>query len=298
VIGLLHGWLLWCFDILRFYALWALLLPLFVRMAPRRLLTCALCAGVLLPALVAAVRAGLPTPATGPDLDAATLAVFASGRYQDVLAANWRYDWQLTQSVGQIAYQSSVFGRLLLGLYVARTLDLDRLGRHRALLRRTLLVGAGIGIAGSSVFTGILAPDDNPAPLLAFGRRLIVEGGQLGLTLAYASGLALVALRERWQSVPNALAPIGRMALTWYLAQTLFGIWLCYGFARGPALLGKLAPHTIAVLVAAGYGVQVIVASIWMRFFRFGPAEWLWRSLTYWKWQPFRAGPLRRPSLV
>jgi len=289
VIGMLHGWLLWCFDILRFYALWALLLPLFLRMAPRRLLGCALGAGVLLPALIAGVRAELPAAAAGADLDAATLAVFASGRYPDVLAANWRYDWHLTLSMGQIAYQASVFGRLLLGLYVARTFDLERLGRHRPLLRRALLVGAGIGVVGSSVFTGILLPGDDAAPWLMFGRRLIIEAGQLGLTLAYAAALALVALRERWRAVPNALAPLGRMALTWYLVQTLSGIWLCYGFARGPALLGRLAPHHIAGLVAGGYTVQVIVACIWLRYFRIGPAEWLWRSLTYWKWQPFKA---------
>ena len=56
IIGAAHGWLLWCFDVLRFYALWAVLLPLFVRTAPRRLLSIALITSILIPALVAGLR--------------------------------------------------------------------------------------------------------------------------------------------------------------------------------------------------------------------------------------------------
>jgi len=78
-IGLAHGWLLWAFDILRFYALWAAFLPLFVATAPRRLIRYALAASVLVPALVAALRAALPPAAPGPDLDALALAAFSRG---------------------------------------------------------------------------------------------------------------------------------------------------------------------------------------------------------------------------
>jgi len=151
-IGSVHGWLLWCFDILRFYALWAVLLPLFVRTAPRRLLEIALATSVLLPALVAAVNAGLAHPMTATtDYDAMALAAFSGGSYGEVLKANWRYDWYLTLSIGQIAYQVAVFGRLLLGLYVARTFELGNLGGHRTLLRKVLLVGGLVGAVGSLV---------------------------------------------------------------------------------------------------------------------------------------------------
>lgn len=299
-IGAIHGWLLWCFDILRFYALWAVLLPLFVRTAPRRLFGIALAASVLLPALVAAVEAGLTHPAAAAtDYDAMALAAFGRGSYGEVLKANWRYDWYLTLDVGQIAYQVAVFGRLILGLYVARTLDLGNLGAHRSLLRTVLLVGGLVGVAGSTIFAGRLLTDAAGNPWLAFGRRLLVEGGQLGLTLAYASALALAFLAARWRRVVRLLAPMGRMALTWYLLQTLFGIWLFYGFAHGPALMGKAGPAALAAVAVAGYVVQVVLARVWMTRFRFGPAEWCWRSLTYGRAQPFVAGPVpptRRPS--
>jgi uncharacterized protein len=288
-IGAIHGWLLWCFDILRFYALWAVLLPLFVRTAPRRLLGIALATGVLLPALVAAADAGLTHPVTATiDYDAMALAAFSGGSYSEVLKANWRYDWHLTLSIDQIGYQVAIFGRLILGLYVARTLNLGNLGGHRTLLRKVLLVGGLVGVVGSSIFAGKLltgAPDN---PWLAFSRQLLVEGGQFGLTLAYASAVALAFLVARWRRVVSLLAPMGRMALTWYLFQTLFGIWMFYGFAHGPALMGKAGPAGLAAVALVGYVVQVVLARAWMTRFRFGPAEWCWRSLTYGKVQPFR----------
>ena len=154
-IGAIHGWLLWCFDVLRFYALWAVLLPLFVRTTPRRLLRVAMITAVLLPALVAAANVWLIRPAAA-DLDATALAAFSAGSYREVLAANWRYDWYLTNSISQIGYQVAIFGRLLLGLYVARSLDLANLAADRTLLRRVLVVGAAAGLVGNTIFAGDL----------------------------------------------------------------------------------------------------------------------------------------------
>ena len=287
VIGAIHGWLLWCFDILRFYALWAALLPLFVRTAPRRLLVVALATAVLVPAAVVAAAAVLSHGAA-TDYDAIALAAFSHGSYGEVFKANWQYDWYLTLSIGQIDYQVAIFGRLLLGLYVARTLNLANLDEHRTLLRRVLLVGGLVGVVGSTIFAGGLLTGAPHDPWLVFIRRLLVEGGQLGLTLAYASAVALAFLGERWRRVVRPLAPMGQMALTWYLLQTCFGIWLFYGFPHGPALMGRVGPAGLAALAVAGYGVQVVLARAWMTRFRFGPAEWCWRTLTYGQVQPFR----------
>ncbi len=155
VFGCLHGWLLWCFDILRFYALWALLLPLFLRMPLRRLVAIALSTAVLVPALIAGVRGLLARPGdAGPAFDALALAAFSNGDYSEVLAANWKYDWYLTNSIGQAAYQLAVFGRLLVGLYAARALDLANLDGHRSRLSRSSSSpGAIVGVMGNTVFT-------------------------------------------------------------------------------------------------------------------------------------------------
>jgi uncharacterized protein len=61
-----------------------------------------------------------------------------------------------------------------------------------------------------------------------------------------------------------------------------------YGFARGPALMGKVGPASLVGVCLAGFALQVAAAGAWMSRFQFGPAEWAWRSLTYGKIQRFR----------
>lgn len=290
VIGAIHGWLFWCFDVLRFYALWGLLLPLFLRVSNKALLSLALFFAVLAPPLIIGFRSLLTGPAaTDPTIDALALQTFSSGSYMDVLRVNWRYDWYLTNSVGQIAYQVAIFGRLLLGLYAARTLVLVDLRSHYTLFGKLLIVGAIAGVAGNILVAGrYLDSAATGGLLLPFGRRLVAELGYLGLTLAYASGLALLYQTSGWGHHLLLLAPVGRMALTCYLLQTLFGLWLFYGFMPGPDLMGKLGPLWLVLVWVSGYAVQVWLATAWLRHFRFGPAEWIWRSLTYWRIQKLR----------
>jgi uncharacterized protein len=287
VIGCLHGWLLWAFDVLRFYALWAVLLPLFVSWRPRRLLAAALAASTLIPALVTGVRVALWPGTAGSEMDAIALAAFSTGRYREMLAANWTYDWYLTNSISQIAYQVAVFGRLLMGLYLARTLAFDDLERHRPLFERALVVSAIVGVAGNTVFaTEWWSEAARADAWVAAARRLLVESGFLALTLTYAAALALAFQRKPWREAIARLAPLGQMALTWYLLQTVAGLAVFYGFAGG--LMGRVTPTTLAIGCVLGYVLQVALARARMRRFQFGPAEWAWRSLTYGTRPPLR----------
>ncbi len=297
IIGAIHGWLFWCFDILRFYALWGLLLPLFLRVSNRALLSWALFFAVLAPALIGGFRSLLMGPAASdPSIDAVALQTFSSNSYAEVLRVNWLYDWHLTLSVGQIAYQVAILGRLLLGLYAARALVLGDLKGHDALFRTLLIAGAIVGVGGNFIVAGqFLESAAAGGFLIPFVRRLIAELGYLGLTLAYAAGLTLLFQTSRWGSHLLMLAAVGRTALTCYLLQTLFGLWLFYGFMPGPDLMGKVGPMWLILVWVVGYAVQVWFASVWLRHFRFGPAEWLWRSLTYWEIQPLRL--VARPAV-
>ncbi len=289
VIGSIHGWLFWCFDILRFYALWGLLLPLFLPLSGKMLLSFALLFAVLAPALISGFQSLAGPVATDPNIDAVALQTFSSGSYAEVLRVNWLYDWHLTLSVGEVANQVAILGRLLLGLCAARALVLVDLKGHHALFRTLLIVGAIVGIGGNIIFAGKYLDSAAVGSFpISFIRRFTTELGSLGLTLAYASGLAFLFQKSRWGRYLLLLAPVGRMALTCYLLQTLFGLWLFYGFMPGPDLMGKVGPVWLVLVWVSGYAVQVWFASLWLRHFRFGPAEWLWRSLTYWKIQPLR----------
>lgn len=103
--------------------------------------------------------------------------------------------------------------------------------------------------------------------------------GILGLImLMYKSGLF------KW--LFNLLRPVGQMAFTNYLMQSLLCGLFFYGIGYG--MFGKLQRHEIYYVLAAVWTIQIIYSNIWLRYFRFGPMEWCWRSLTYWKKQPMK----------
>ena len=88
------------------------------------------------------------------------------------------------------------------------------------------------------------------------------------------------------------LAAVGRMALTNYLTHSIVCATLFYGYGLGA--FGHVNRIGLAGTELVIWIVQLLVSPIWLERFRFGPAEWLWRSLTYWKLQPMarRAEPL------
>jgi uncharacterized protein len=100
-------------------------------------------------------------------------------------------------------------------------------------------------------------------------------------------GLIMLLYKSGWFNwLFTLLRPVGQMAFTNYLMQSL----MCglYFFGVGFGMLGKLQRYEIYFVVAAVWIIEIIWSHIWLRFFRFGPLEWCWRSLTYWKKQPMR----------
>jgi uncharacterized protein len=82
------------------------------------------------------------------------------------------------------------------------------------------------------------------------------------------------------------MRPVGQMAFTNYLAQSFLVGLFFYGIGFG--MFGKLERYEIYYVVAATWALQIIWSNIWLRYFRFGPLEWAWRSLTYWEIQPMK----------
>jgi uncharacterized protein len=88
------------------------------------------------------------------------------------------------------------------------------------------------------------------------------------------------------RAVTSALGYVGRMAFSNYILTSLICTTIFEGYGFG--LFGKLQRYQLYYIVAAVWLVILVISPIWLRHFRFGPLEWLWRSLTYWKIQPFR----------
>jgi uncharacterized protein len=114
--------------------------------------------------------------------------------------------------------------------------------------------------------------------LYELGRALRSLGIFGLIMLLYKSGLF------KWLFA--LMRPVGQMAFTNYLTQSLLVGLYFYGIGFG--MFGKLQRYEIYYVVAVTWLLQIILSHAWLRFFRFGPLEWLWRSLTYWKLQPMK----------
>ena len=95
-----------------------------------------------------------------------------------------------------------------------------------------------------------------------------------------------------WATRP--LAAVGQMALTNYLLQSLICTTLFYGYGLG--WFARLDRASLWAVVIGVWALQLMISPLWLARFRYGPAEWLWRSLTYWKLQPMRIASEPKPA--
>ena len=120
------------------------------------------------------------------------------------------------------------------------------------------------------------------------GARWVVFDELTRMTIALGH-VAMVLLTCRplpTRARMSSVAALGQMALTNYVMHTVFGVLVFSGVGLG--WFGALARHQLYYLVAAIWAAQLIVSPLWLRAFRLGPLEWLWRSLTYARRQPSR----------
>jgi uncharacterized protein len=302
LIGWLHLRFLWAGDILSLYALLGLLLPLFRRVGDRALL---IIATVLLLSPIAVDTARvLTSDAFYPAAPIAVLLDAADAKHGSL--------WQVLASVpdgGWAEFTTScerswlfrvwiivdsnrpqkVLALFLIGLWIARRKLFADPAQHRMLLKRVTVAGFAIGLP----FCVLNWYSLNYLPRLPEAQGLVntisYAFGVVPLALAYAAGFALLWTTPSWQQRFLVLAPMGRMALTNYLMQTVLAIIIFYGIGLGwGARVSMVGYEGIALGV---FILQVLWSHWWLKRFHFGPMEWLWRSLTYGKVMVMRKKP-------
>lgn len=160
--------------------------------------------------------------------------------------------------------------------------------RHSHWLRRLAVLGLVIGVPVNVFFA--LMPMFVPARVfLAFGHSIVMLGGPI-LSLGYLGAMAWLVQSGRLAIITDTLSKVGRMALTNYLLQSTIATGIFYHWGLG--MFGQTMPAQRIGIVLAIYAVNIIVSLVWLRVFRFGPMEWLWRTITYMRPQPLlrRAG--------
>ncbi len=148
--------------------------------------------------------------------------------------------------------------------------------------RRFVLVGLFLGIPFGLLyaFLPVIAP---PWVYMVAGNVLAMVGGPL-LSIGYLGAITLIVRSGAARAATGAIAKVGRMALTNYLMQTVISTGIFYHWGLG--LFGETTRIERVGIVLAIYAAQIVFSVLWLRFFRFGPMEWAWRSLTYLRPQP------------
>ncbi|MEP6906900.1 MAG: DUF418 domain-containing protein [Pseudoxanthomonas sp.] len=288
VIGVLHSWFVWWGDILLTYAVVGFLLICFRRVPDWLLLAGGLALALAVPPLVSPwMREVLADWPKQTEVYADALRTFSSTSLSTAFDGNTRLaTWARISNWALVCF---VLGRFLLGYWAGRRGLFQHPAQHRVLIARLFQGSLAIGIAMTVLqfAKGGLREqfawlDNEPGKLVI---RILLRAGPLALGIAYATGFALLFLQPAWQRRLQLLAPMGRMALTHYLSQSVLGIALFYGIGLG------IGPRWGAAgcLLAWGaiFGLQVWASHWWLARFRSGPMEWAWRSLTYGRRQPF-----------
>ena len=299
--GLAHMLLLYPGDVLFVYGAAGLMLLAFVNLRPRALVVwaVALLSGYALavvrlaglysytPAAQLAGESGAPARDPFDDLRTEAIAAFTQGSYGDIVSV---HAWQaLTLQAYQFSALPWILALFVLGYALGRTGVLDALPAHRALWRRGACIGLIAGLP-ANIAVGYGGALGNFAGAAEPGASGLLTAATMGhaigtplLAVGYLCALALYCLRR---GPIRRLAAVGRMALTAYLLQSALALAIITAFQ----FYDRLSSVSALLLVAGVWAVLLVACPLWLRLFRLGPAEWLWRSLTYGRWQPMRIG--------
>jgi uncharacterized protein len=290
--GVIHGFLFWFGDILTAYALIGMIAVLFRRMSVLKLVLLGI-GGILLTnmLIVASEYANTLSPAV---LEPAPFGIVPD---EDTLSS-WVNAYQsgfwpsrIFNAIGNLIAQMSsiiffgprVLGVMLIGMALYKTGFL--LARWSTLSYAALaVVCLGVGLPALWLVTGPVVESGFALETMAVAGS-VNAFASLIVALGYASLVMLLCKIPWMKLIRYPFAAAGRMAFTNYLTQTLTMVALATGVFAAP-LFGVIERADLVMVVLAVWLAQLIISPLWLLVFRFGPFEWLWRCLSYGKFQP------------
>jgi uncharacterized protein len=217
--------------------------------------------------------------------------IMSSGSYVELVKLRAKHFAEHAQN--ESGFATILIGMFLLGAWFIRSGAMQNVSAYRPLFRKLayigLPVGIGMGLLGSLIATSHVPGAQHDGFGLAQGLLMV---GNLPACLGYVSMIVLMLHSRSPFAKVGVLAPFGRMALTNYLGQSLLMSSIFLGYGLGYWGLGRAAQVLVALALC---GVQIAFSHWWLARFRYGPAEWLWRAITYLKMPAMRiaAAPAR-----
>ena len=292
--GFIHLFFIWSGDILFAYALVGFIMLRFRDKSPESLKKWIV--GLFATALVLngtfSLLSGYSEIMAGEEyglivqqmLDGAT-AVYRYGSFGQLVA--FRAVNELPYVIiSMIVWIPAILAFFLCGLYAGKKELFKDIPGNAAFLKKIRNIGLPVG-AMLMLFYFLVETGTFPVSTLFWHSALAVLNYSASLFLfpAYVALVALALQGDFFKKLLYPLAAPGRMALTNYLSQTVICIFIFYGFGLG-LYANVNAAHGILIAIAI-YFIQVAWSNLWLKKFRYGPMEWLWRVLTYKKKQPF-----------
>jgi uncharacterized protein len=284
-IGLFHGFVIWQGDVLWTYASVGLIALLVRGWSARRLLT----AGILIHLGIngwqfwritrrAAQFITPPPPQAIAHIqkEAQAQTTAFTGDFAASLAQTGHNYWEFVSSswAGFPRWPVIVLGLMLMGMGLFKS-GLLKGEASRGVYKTLVAVGLSAQALVAAVMTLFLIVPSHPGGLGGLAHWMqsvtapVVSLGYLGLVV-------LAANAKVWRTIPALLAPVGQMAFTNYIFESLVMTTLAFG-GRGPVLYGKLDRPALAAIVIATWAFQILASRWWLKRFSTGPLEWLWR---------------------
>jgi uncharacterized protein len=289
ILGLIHGIFFWFGDILSEYALAGFILLLFINKKGSSLAVLGIIIGALIPFVLRILQVTL-LPDTSDKFDklaTSTLIAYSSSSFSKVVVANLVnikiysfYVWFLL---------IAALGRFMIGYWIGQSGRMYHIENYTDFFRKAMRICAWIGFPVMFIMTltRILTDAEILTPGSKWGSiTCLSEIASLTIGIYYAIKFAFLYQNHKWKRCLSVFKEMGRMALTNYLMQTLFNILIFNGIGLG--LAGKIGPSIYILWFVFLMILQIILSRWWLSKYRFGPFEWLWRSLTYKKLQPLK----------
>jgi uncharacterized protein len=302
--GVAHISLLWVGDVLLYYSLFGFLLILFKKASDKKIvkwaLVLALIPTILISLLTLAVSLASQIPEVKTEMDAQFQAnivvikelvekaaiIYSTGSFNEMVSV--RIEEYLTLLSGSLFFFCPVIlAMFLVGFLAARRGIITNFMSNLHFFRKVFWWGLAVGVVTNTLYTISYRYAVQSVPdgwsLLASSMHTF---GGISLGLCYVSGIVILFINGKARLWADYFAPIGRMALTNYLLQSIICAILFHSYGFG--LYGQVEVWQGIVLTFIIFVLQVIFSRWWLTRFRFGPFEWLWRSFTYFKLQPMR----------
>lgn len=280
VFGFLHATFIWDGDILFQYAITGFFLLLFAKTSPRGALHWAAgFAGFAVTALGAILGIAVLTDfefATAADI-AENISFLSESGFGDI--ASSRLDDLLENVIVTFVGVPWFLSLFLVGLWAVRTGKLANWRNEGEFLRSVLRVSIPIAVAAKGLLALLIVFEAVELSATAgIVLSVFIGGPALGATYVC---LLLLALQRaaNGQHLLRHLAPVGRMALTNYLMQSVVAVLFFYGYGLG--YYGRFGVATTFGFTVAFFAFQMVFSRLWLSRFSYGPMEWVWRTLTY-----------------